>query len=234
MPWGGRGASGSVVGQSADVACAELAVDHGKGEADAIAVGQRRGWVDLKFGQRDAGCFEQPAKLSGFRSELGRVCHVLELAAAAAAEVRTGGGGAVVSLQVGGIACGEHRSSLLFVWHVEEAEARQRVGFEQALLEELLLHLPDLDGLHPPAIGGKLARGLFAQRNKLGLWCRGEKRGKELLFEDGEGAVEVFEVQGSRFEVRGRFFQDGEFAKALGGFIGGGAGGRREIGGGLR
>jgi len=88
---GGCGAFGSVVGQTADVACAQLAVDLGEGEANAVAVGQRRGWVDLKFGQRDAGCFEQPAKLSGFISELCRVGEMLELASAARAEVRAGG-----------------------------------------------------------------------------------------------------------------------------------------------
>src|ERR1035437_6541357 len=36
------------------------------------------------------------------------------------------------------------RSGLVFVWHVEEAEARERVGFEQAFLEKLLLDLLDL------------------------------------------------------------------------------------------
>jgi hypothetical protein len=95
---GGCGAFGSVVGQTADVACAQLAVDLGEGEANAVAVGQRRGWVDLKFGQRDAGCFEQPAKLSGFISELCRVGEMLELASAARAEVRAGGIGYVFAV----------------------------------------------------------------------------------------------------------------------------------------
>ena len=75
------------------------------------------------------------------------------------------------------------------------------MGFEQALLEELLLHLLDLDGLHPAAIGGELAVGLGAQGDQLVLWRGGEESGEELLFKDGEGAVEVFEVQGS--SVRG-------------------------------
>jgi hypothetical protein len=54
--------------------------------------------VDLKFGQRDAGCFEQPAKLSGFVAELGGVGEVLELASAAGAEVRAGGIGYVFAV----------------------------------------------------------------------------------------------------------------------------------------
>ena len=78
------------------------------------------------------------------------------------------------------------------VGHVEEAEAGQRVGFEQALLQELLLDLLDLNGLHLAAVGGQFAGGLFAQGDELGLGCGGEERGEELLFEDGEGAVESF------------------------------------------
>ena len=35
-----------------EVACAELAVDFGEREADAVAIGERRGWVELEFGQR--------------------------------------------------------------------------------------------------------------------------------------------------------------------------------------
>ena len=53
--------------------------------------------------------------------------------------------------------------------HVEEAEARAGVGFEQALLQELLLHLLDLDGLHLAAVGGELAGGLFAEGDEFGL-----------------------------------------------------------------
>ena len=83
--------SGSVLEQSAYVAGAQLAVDLCEGEADAIAVGQRRGWVDLKFGQRDARCFDQSAKLSGFIAKLCRVGEMLELASAARAEVRAWG-----------------------------------------------------------------------------------------------------------------------------------------------
>ena len=68
---------------------------------------------------------------------------------------------------------------------------------------------------------------------ELGFGRCGEERGEELLFEDGEGAVEVFEVQGSRFEVRGGWFKRrGELAEAGGGFGGGGAGGWGERGGG--
>ena len=53
--------------------------------------------------------------------------------------------------------------------HVEEAEARKCVGFEQALLQELLLDLLDLDGLHLAAIGGELAVGLRAEGGEFGL-----------------------------------------------------------------
>src|ERR1035441_2804337 len=124
------------------------------------------------------------------------------------------------------------------VGHVEEAEARQRVGFQQALLQELLLDLLDLDGLHAATIGGERAGSLLAQRDQLGFGGCGQQRGDQLLFEDAQDAVEVFEVQGarrqvqgSRFEVRGGCKVGGERAEAGGGF-GGGGGGRRGQGGG--
>src|ERR1035437_6590007 len=81
----------------------------------------------------------------------------------------------------------------VFVGHVEEAEAREGVGLEQALLQELLLDLLDLDGLHLAAVRGELAGGLFAESDELVFGRGGEERGEELLFEDGEGAVQVFE-----------------------------------------
>ena len=46
--------------------------------------------------------------------------------------------------------------------HVEEAEAWEGVGFEQALLQELLLDLLDLDRLHLAAAGSEFAVGLRA------------------------------------------------------------------------
>jgi len=73
-----------------EVAGAELAVDFAKGEADAVAVGERRGWVELEFGESEAGGFEQRVKLSGFIAELRGVGEVLKLASAAGAEVRAG------------------------------------------------------------------------------------------------------------------------------------------------
>ena len=95
---------------------------------------------------------------------------MLELASAAGAEVRARRSGVVLRFEVGaGLSAGEHRSGLVFVGHVEEAEARQGVGFEQALLEELLLDLLDLDGLHLAAVGGELAVGLGAEGGEFGL-----------------------------------------------------------------
>ncbi len=73
--------------------------------------------------------------------------------------------------------------------HVEEREARERVRFEQALEEELLLDLLDLDCPHATAVGRELAGGLLAQGDERGLGCGGEDGGEELLFEDGEDAV---------------------------------------------
>ena len=73
--------------------------------------------------------------------------------------------------------------------HVEEAEAREGVGFEQALLQELLLDLFDLDGLHLAAVGGEFPVGLGAQSDELVLGCGCKEGGEEFFFEDGEGAV---------------------------------------------
>jgi hypothetical protein len=36
-----------MVGQAANVASAELAIDDGEGESDAVAVGEGRGWMEL-------------------------------------------------------------------------------------------------------------------------------------------------------------------------------------------
>ena len=77
-----------VIAGGADVAGAELVVDCVEREADAVAVGERRRWVELEFGQREVGGGEQRAKLCGFVPELGCVGEVLELAAAAGAKVR--------------------------------------------------------------------------------------------------------------------------------------------------
>jgi hypothetical protein len=55
----------------AEVAGTELAVDLGEGEADAVAVGERRGGVDLEFGEGDAGGREEGAETVGLERELG-------------------------------------------------------------------------------------------------------------------------------------------------------------------
>ena len=93
----------------------------------------------------------------------------------------------------------------LFVGHVEEAEAREGVGFEQALLQELLLDLFDLNGLHLAAVWSEFAGGLFAERYQLGFRSSGQEGGEELFFEDGEGAVEFFEGLRSRLSSREQF-----------------------------
>ena len=105
--------------------------------------------------------------------------------------------------------------------HVEEAEAGEAVGFEEAFLEELLLDLFDLDGLHLAAVGGEFAGGLLAEGDELGLRGGGEEGGEEFFFEDGEGAVEVFEGWGG----------GGQFAEAGGGLVRGGECGGGEEGG---
>lgn len=82
-----------VVAGGADVAGAELAVDGVEGEADAVAVGERRGGVELECGEGEAGGGEQGAQAGGLGGELRGVGEVLELASAAGAEVGTGGDG---------------------------------------------------------------------------------------------------------------------------------------------
>ena len=73
------------------------------------------------------------------------------------------------------------------------------MGFEQALLQELLLYLLDLDRLHLAAVGGKFAVGLRAQGGELVLGRRGEQCGEELFFEHGEGLrSEFFKLGSSR------------------------------------
>ena len=86
----------------ADVAGAELAVDFGEGEADAVAVGEGWGGVEMEFGEWDVEGFEEGAELGGFEVELGGVGEVLELASAAGAEVGAGRDG-VVSAMVGSV-----------------------------------------------------------------------------------------------------------------------------------
>ncbi len=91
---------------------------------------------------------------------------------------------------------------LVLVGHVEEAEARQRVGFEQAFLQELLLDLLDLDGLHACRGRGRVRGSAWARRAmSSGFGRGGEECGEKFFFEDGEGAVEVFQVRGTRCEV---------------------------------
>lgn len=72
-----------MIGQAAEVAGVELAVDFAEGEADAVTIGKGWGWVQLEFGQREAGGIEECAEPAGFFAELSRVGKVLELASAA-------------------------------------------------------------------------------------------------------------------------------------------------------
>ena len=69
---------------------AELAAYFGEGEADAVAVGEGRRGVELDFRQREAGVAEECLEAGRFLPQLGGVGEVLELAAAAGAEVRAG------------------------------------------------------------------------------------------------------------------------------------------------
>jgi hypothetical protein len=55
---------------AADVASAEFAIDRSEGEADAIAIAQRRRWVQLKFGKREVGGLEQSVEPCRFLGEL--------------------------------------------------------------------------------------------------------------------------------------------------------------------
>src|ERR1700709_2039163 len=82
---------------------------------------------------------------------------------------------------------------LLSVSHVEEAEAGKVAGGHQALVEELLLNLAELDGLHLGAVGSQFAFGLGFEIDEFLLRGGGLEGGEELFFEDGEGAVEVVE-----------------------------------------
>jgi hypothetical protein len=80
-----------------------LAVGFGEGEADAIAVGERRRGVELNLREREAGCVEGCAELLGFLAELRGVREVLKLATAARAEVWAGWNGVgFVEVDLGG------------------------------------------------------------------------------------------------------------------------------------
>lgn len=69
----------------------EAAADGGEGEADAVAVGERRRGMQLERGQREAA--EDGAELRGLAFELRGVGEVLQLASTAEAEVRAGRSG---------------------------------------------------------------------------------------------------------------------------------------------
>ena len=80
-----------MVGQAAKVARAELASDLGERQADAIAIGQRRRWVNLNLRQRKVGVGEQMVQAGGLCEKLLAVGEVLKLASSAEAEVLAGG-----------------------------------------------------------------------------------------------------------------------------------------------
>ena len=73
---GESGCFGGVL-RSAEIACAELAVYFCESEADAVAVGQGRRWMQLKLREGEVGGFEEGLELRGFESELGGVGEVL-------------------------------------------------------------------------------------------------------------------------------------------------------------
>ncbi len=61
-------------------------------------------------------------------------------------------------------------------------------------MQELLLDLANLHHLHAPAVWSQLARRLLSYRSKIGLWSGGQKRSKELFFEHGESAFQLFDI----------------------------------------
>src|SRR6201991_877452 len=94
--------------------------------------------------------------------------------------------------------------------HVKQAEAREVACFHQALVEELLLDLAKLRGLHFRAVGGEFALGLRTESYEFFFGCGAEEGGEKFFFEDGEGAIEVVEGDG------GGAHGGGEFGEALG------------------
>jgi hypothetical protein len=66
-----------VIDRRADVAGAKPAFVLGEGEANAVAIPERRRSVKLKFGQREAGGGELRAEPFGFVRELRGVGQVL-------------------------------------------------------------------------------------------------------------------------------------------------------------
>ena len=140
-----------------------MAVYFGKGETNAVAVREGWGWVKLDIWEGEVGGFEEGAEVRCFEIKLGGVGEVLDLAAAAGAEVGAWGALPGLRAELGA------EWAWSFVGHVEEAQAREGVGFEEALLQELLLDLFDLDGVHLSAVGSEFAGRLFAEGYKFGF-----------------------------------------------------------------
>ena len=59
--------------------------------------------------------------------------------------------------------------SPLILPHVEEAESREIVLFEQALVQELLFDLSNLQRLHASAVGSEFLSALFAECSEFGF-----------------------------------------------------------------
>ena len=98
------------------------------------------------------------------------------------------------------------------------------MGFEQALLQELLLDLLDLDGLHLAAVGGEFAVGLGAEGVSSASGVAVRRAAKSF----SSRTVRVRSVSSRLGQVRGSRRAARELAEAGGGFGGGGAGGRGE------
>ena len=170
------------------------------------------------------------AKLGGFGGELRGVGEVLELASAAGAEVGAGRSGADSGVRCRfGIEAADVIQRFVLVGHVEEAEARECVGFEQAFLQELLLDLLDLHGLHLAAVGSEFAVGLGAEGVSSASGVAVRSAAKSFSSRTVRVRSSVFEVQRSRFAgQRGCQFVAASVREAGGGFGGGGGGGRGE------
>ena len=65
---------------------------------------------------------------------------------------------------------------------------------QKLLLDELALHLTQLDHAHATAIGRQFARRVLLEADQQLLGSGGCERGEELLFEHGEGAFQGFHV----------------------------------------
>ena len=82
--------------------------------------------------------------------------------------------------------------------HVEEAEAGKVVSDQQLLLNKLLFDLTELYDAHAAAIGSQFAGGVLFEADKQVFRRCCPECGKELFFENGEMALQIFKVNRRR------------------------------------